>query len=138
MLSKISNNHHRNLNFIEKIEKIIQHYKNQIHKYFSNFDIFVIFKSNKRIILFLIEQKIISIDKQIAPEILTEKYDKYKYRQYFYPEIKPFLKSTEIDEINFEDFSEDFGPKRKIGQTDSYLAKLIREDNIDDFIIYVN
>lgn len=55
LLLKISNNHYRSTNFFSKIEKIILFFKDEIKNNFTNRDIFDIFKSNKRILLFLIE-----------------------------------------------------------------------------------
>ena len=62
LISKIGNNHYRFPNFFSKIEKILLIFKEDIKKHFSNSEIFNIFKSNKRILLFLIEQQIIVID----------------------------------------------------------------------------
>ena len=36
---------------------IIVHYQKEIRKYFSNYEIFNIFKSNKKILLILIQEK---------------------------------------------------------------------------------
>ena len=61
-------------------------------RYFSYSEIFNIFKSNKRILLFLIEQQIIVIDQYIVIRITTtEKFIESKYPQYFQPEIQPFI-----------------------------------------------
>ena len=59
MIAKISKNHHRYPNLISKIEQILTFYKDDITKKFTNFDIFNIFKSNKRILLFLLNEKMI-------------------------------------------------------------------------------
>ncbi|KAK8853809.1 hypothetical protein M9Y10_016352 [Tritrichomonas musculus] len=92
LISKIMNNHHRFPNFFSKIERILQFFKEDIKKYFSNSEIFNIFKSNKRIHLFLIEQQIIVFDEYIVKKIVkTDKYIKAKYPQYFQPGIQPFI-----------------------------------------------
>ena len=54
ILSKISNSHYRSSNFISKIEKILQLFKESLSKNFTNSEIFNIFKNNKRILLFRI------------------------------------------------------------------------------------
>ena len=87
LLTKISNNHHRGPSFFDKIEKIIIIFKDDIKSFFSNSEIFNIFRSNKKILLFLIEEKILIFDEYIAKKITTEKYVKKCYPQYFLPEI---------------------------------------------------
>ena len=57
LISKIWNNHHRFPNFFSKMERIFLFFEKDIKKYFSNLEIINIFKSNKRILLFLIEQQ---------------------------------------------------------------------------------
>ena len=65
LISKISDNHHRSLNFIDKIEQIIKYYVNEIKTNFSNYNIFNTFKKNKRLLLFLFNEKIIKPDQSI-------------------------------------------------------------------------
>ena len=153
LLLKISNNYHRQSFFFEKIEKILVFFQNDIKQYFTNFEIFNIFKSNKRILLFLFEQSIIKMDKQIVKRLITDKYIKYKYPQYFSPEIRPFINekwflqyvknNTVIspeqffDEIR-KDLPENFYENRKKGEKDSYICELIRNDSVEEFIICLN
>ena len=54
LILKIANNHHHTTDFFDKIEKILHIFKNEIPSYLSNLEIFTIFKTNKRILLFLI------------------------------------------------------------------------------------
>ena len=62
-------------------------------------DIFNIFKGNKRLLLFLHEEQIIKIDRQIAQIIFTKyNYQLKQYPQYFAPEIKPFINERWIPE----------------------------------------
>ena len=82
LLIKIVNNHHRIDSFINKIERILSLFKEDIKKNFSNFELFHIFKSNKRILLFLFEEKIMIFDESIAKRIIKGKYLDYKYPQY--------------------------------------------------------
>ena len=137
LISKISNNHYRNENFFSKIEKIILNFKKDIDHFFTYFDIFQIFIKNKRILLFLIESKIIEINQSIVNAMLEKKYYKMKYPQYFYPEIKSFINKELIEHIQFE-IPENFDEKRKIGENDYYLCELIRKDKIEEFITYIN
>ena len=133
LLCSISNNHYRHTYFFNKIEKILHFFQKDIKKYFSNFEIFNIFKSNKRILLFLIERKIIYIDNNIYYQISNYKYSEAEYLQYFSNEINKFLAKTESNDI-----TENFEEKRKIGENDDYVCTLIRKDMVEEFIYYVN
>lgn len=74
----------------------------------------------------------------------SEKYVKNKYPQYFAPEMKFFMNrnwfnncNESVEEIN-KNLSEDFYKLRKIGENESYICELIRDDNCEDFIALVN
>ena len=150
LILQIGNNHYRNTNFFDKIERILQNYIIDIKKYFSNYQIFNIFKSNKRILLFLIEQQIIKFDESIAKKITTtDKYIKFCYPQYFQPEIQPFInkkwfpkynplfyENNWIEEIEKE-LPENFYEKRKKGENDSQICELIRNCMITKFIAFI-
>ena len=114
---------------------------------FSNYEIFLIFKSNKRILLFLIEEGILTVDKIIASKIQENDFEYANYRHYFYPEIKPFIEKSKDnnDEVNWEDiekvvgeYGEKFEEKRKNGENDNYICELIRNDSIVEFIVHIN
>lgn len=150
LLTKISNNHHRGSNFFIKIDRILQNFQDDMKKYYSNSEIFNIFKSNKRILLFLIEQRILIIDEYFVKTITNGKYINAKYPQYFSPEIKPFLnekwfpksdpdynQNKWIEEINKE-LPDNFYENRKIGENDRFICKLIQKDSVEEFITYVN
>ena len=47
LIVKVSNNHYRTYNFFNKIEKIIISFKKEMQSYFTNNEIFNLFKSNK-------------------------------------------------------------------------------------------
>lgn len=91
---KISNNHHRGPNFFSKIEAILKYFQDQIKIFFSNSEIFNIFKSNKRILLFFITEKIMTVDQYIVEKINSYKYKNQKYPEYFAPEINQFKKKN--------------------------------------------
>ena len=55
LISTICENHNRSPHFFIKMERILQLFKADIKKYYSNSEIFKIFSNNKRILLFLIE-----------------------------------------------------------------------------------
>ena len=63
LISNISENHHRGPNFFRKIDQILKSYQKEINENFSNFSVFNIFKKNKRIILFLLKEKILIPEK---------------------------------------------------------------------------
>ena len=134
LITKISNNHHRFPYFFEKIQKILLDLKDSIIKNYTNYEIFHIFKSNKRLLLFLIEEKILKIDEKIVAFIsnkpsfknmtfknlsfepdkieIDNKYKDYNYFEYFAPEIKPFLQDLEVN------IPENFDELRKLGENE--------------------
>ena len=65
LILKLSNNHQRNPYFFNKIEHILLYFKDDIKQTFSNYEIFNLFKNNKRILIFLFEEKIIIPDEYI-------------------------------------------------------------------------
>ena len=136
LITSISNNCNRIPNFLNKIEQILKYFKNNIKQSFSNYKIFNIFKRNKRILLFLFEEKIIFSEQSIIKILTSQKYQKMNYNTYFSVEIESFLNEKDKNEI--ENKSNDFQQKRKTGENDNYICQLIRNDLIDEFISYVN
>ena len=153
MISIVSNNHHRTPHFIEKIEKILQYFESSIKQSFTNSELFNIFKNNKRILLYLFQKQIITIDKNIY-YIIKAKQDKAltKYQHYFINEIEQIIEREqeyignlycyfsieyiikEINKIcpNISIKSELFESLKKKGENDSYLCSLIRNDSIEE------
>ena len=125
VILSISNNYHRVPDFISNICKIIILMKSDIKNVFSNDDIFHIFEKNKRIMLFILEEKILLIDENVISNI---KKSEYGYQEYFQPEICPNLTSI----------TNEFNEKRHAGENDDYICKLIQNDFIDEFVTYVN
>ena len=147
LINSIADNHQRVPNFISKIERVLRHFKQDLQKYFSNSEIFDIFKDNKRILLFLLEEKMMIIDEYIFSIITT--YVRKNYCEYFQPEIKPFLTKENIEKygsrnnsLKDEKFIErmnkevesNFYEKRREGLNDDYLCELIRNNKIQEFI----
>lgn len=138
LISDVSNNHHRERSFFIKIEKILNFIKDDIKNHFTNKQVFHIFKHNKRVLLYLIKEEIITIDNYIYSKISSTKYNKIEneYLIYFYPEIKHLIKhSIGIDN---DDITDDFEKNRLIGENNNYICHLIRNDLIKEFIIFVN
>ena len=135
LISKIAKNHHRDTDFFKKTEKILLHLENVIKQTFSISEIFKIFKSNKLIILSLIKSKIIALDEEIVKLILEEKNN---YCHFFFPEIKSLMGEEKVKQIESEISNIDnFEEKRQIGENDSVICSLIRNDSLDDFISHV-
>ena len=144
LISAISENHCRCKDFFCKIERIIQYLKDSITKNFTNFEIFKIFKGSFIIILFFIEEKMLIIDESVYSLITCDIKMKEKYQKFFQPEIEQFLteksknsKSKSSQKESTEELPEDFYEKRKLGENDDYICQLIREDKIEEFIIFV-
>ena len=122
LISQVSSSHYRNNDFISKIERILLIFKDEMKNRFVNSVLFYFFKNNKRILLFLIKEEIMTIDEYIFSEMMKEKYKSMKYPHYFLPEIKPFIlintKKSQYDDLlrfesTFSDNLDDFQEKRK-------------------------
>ncbi|KAK8891517.1 hypothetical protein M9Y10_028729 [Tritrichomonas musculus] len=139
LIAEIANNHYRSSNFFEKLGKIILFFKEEIKQSFSNKQIFNFFKSNKRLLLFLLEEKLMIIDDYVFNEITYGNFSSMYYPQYFYYEIKDFLsQKNEGEKGKKSDHDENFDIKRHIGENHHEICKLIQKDSIEDFIVYVN
>lgn len=138
----ISNYHHRTQGFFRKIDEILKYFKENIEQNFSNFERFQIFYPNKEILLLLINENIIKIDQSIVDEILKDQ----KYCHFFMKEIQEFINKDKFNEIVNEnetlskEFSniEIYNKKRLIGENDSTISSIIRDDLIDDFVSYTD
>ncbi|KAK8840889.1 hypothetical protein M9Y10_027720 [Tritrichomonas musculus] len=153
LINNIGSNHRRSSNFTNKIDQILHHFKKEIQNFFSNSEIFEVFKDNKRILLFLIEEKMMIIDEYVVSRMTSDEYVRKNYDEYFAPEIKPFLtkefiqkfrsensnlrKEEFIDKIKKE-VPEEFYIKRKEGENENYLCELIRTNQVKEFGVYVN
>ena len=149
LINSIVNNHYRSRNFISKVERVLRQFKQGLQKYFSNSEIFNIFKDNKRILLFLLEEKMMIIDEHIFSIITSSEYVRKNYCEYFQPEIKRFvtkeniekygsenesLKDNKFIEVMNKEIETNFYEKRREGLNDDYLCELIRNNEIQEFI----
>lgn len=146
ILINIINNCHRYPDFFGKIIKIVQLLTKDMQQHYSNEEIFKFFSFNKRILLSLIENKVILLDKRII-YILTNSKDMFGclYRRYFPKEMEPFLTiyvknalKFELKNRGFNSIGKDFEEKRLKGENESYICTLIREDSAEEFISYAN
>ena len=132
LISKVFDNHHRDSNYFEKLEKIIIFLKDDIKQTLSNNEIFNLFKTNKLILLILFKHQIIQIDQSIVIYF----YDYKNYSSFFIPEIKKFIKpTTTSDDTTLYSKLEE---QRKIGENNSHICQLIRNDLAEEFIAFVN
>lgn len=145
MISKIAKNHFRNPQFLQKISQILLYLKEDIHQNYTNFEIFRLFQNNKPILLFLLQQQILIPDQHISRVFNTDKYVKRNYPIYFFKEFQSFYTNKRQKQIGSElksreDYQNDekFEQNRLKGENESYLCSLIRDDMVEDFIIYQN
>ena len=143
LLTKIANNHYRNSHFFEKIERILKIFEEQLNN-LSKHDIFNIFKNNKRILLFLFEQKILVPEKYMLKTITKHKYMTKYYPHYFYIEFRSLFQDQLRRKVyeSFKKLTNDkvdrFKENRMNGENESYICYLIRNDMIGQFITYVD
>lgn len=136
LLVKISTNHYRSIHFFDKIWQILQHFKEEIKQTFSNYEIFNIFKGNKRILLYLTEENILTINEPIAVILTNDRYQELNYHRYFFPEIRPFLNEETIQK-NLNELPENIDQKRKTDEEDNFIREVIRKDLIYEFLVYI-
>lgn len=91
LISNISKNTHRSLDFFQKIERVLTIFLEDIKNYFTNYEIFNTFRGSKRILLFLIKQNIMIPDKTISNIIIKSKYMFKYYPHYFILNSNHFL-----------------------------------------------
>lgn len=130
MLSKISNHHCRENHLFEKIEKIYKIFENDIKEKFTNYEIFKISKGNKKLLQFLFDENILTIDEMIENDLIKTKKKLSDFFIFLFPE-----KSLKLGLI--QELDDDFHSKRKIGENDDLICELIRQDSIEQFIIYI-
>lgn len=136
LISILLKYHHRHQNFFEKFEIIIKFLEKDIKRTFTNFEFFLMMKSNKRFLLFLFKTEIIKIDQNIVNFFIGSNKN---YCHYFYPEVKEFLDQKLRIKIEEEiSYIKNFDDQRKTGENETYLCNLIRNDLIDEFVSYVN
>ncbi|KAK8843672.1 hypothetical protein M9Y10_024735 [Tritrichomonas musculus] len=144
LISKISDNHHRLPDFIDKLNQIIQNLLKEIRPPITDFEIYKIFKYNKRVLLLLLEQEFIRPDNIIISDIMKMKdRNNFPYSRYLYSGIKSFINENESRAIESEikqKYDQDlniFEEKCRIGENDSYICSLIRQGLTEEFISYV-
>lgn len=132
-------NHSRSNDLLNKFEKIIRYLKENIKKNFTNSELYELTKINNLILLYFIQEKIIHIDSNII-----DSFRRNECLYYFYPEIKDKIDADELEQIekiiqiSDPKIFNNFENNRKRGENESYLCSLIRNDSVEEFIIYMN
>lgn len=127
LLMKVSKNHRRLSDHFTLVENIINSFKEDIQKYYSNSEIFTMFKGNRRILLYLLKTKMLKID-----DFVYKKMQADKYTNFFSPELKSYIEKDSTEAI-----PEIFENKRTLGQNDWDLCEIIRNDSVDEFKAYI-
>ena len=112
LLVAISNNHHRFPNFFNKIFQILRMVKDDINNKFSNIEILNIFESSKRVLLFLLDEKIAKVDQYFLKSLQTKEYIDNKFYNYFFVEFGENKAFTSKSKEEIERLKEE----RKIGE----------------------
>lgn len=133
LISNISNNHRRTDNIQRRIEKILLSYKKDIKQNLSNSYLYHIFHTNKLLLIFLFEEKIIDLDSNIIFQLNNFPNENANYPSYFLPET---LKSSSPNQQT-NDFPDNFLYNRKKGENHNYICELIRNDLVSEFVAYV-
>ena len=150
LIVSIANNYHLNGDFFKKIEQIIEYHKDKIKQILSNTEIFDSIKSNKKILLYFLQNEILTLNKSICDEIISKNDGNGSpYCYFFIKEIRKsfgsFIEEERIkaieDELqrkNIDILDENFDKKILAGENDSYICSLIRNDSIKEFVSYIN
>ena len=140
LIVDINENHHRSEHFHSKIEQILEICLETIKCTFTNSEIFHFFKDSKKILQFLFRVKILELDEDIYQYLKERR----QLLLFFHPEIKEFIGEEKMNEID-KDFSlenstifDNFEEKRFEGENEAYICSLIRHDEVEEFVAYVN
>ena len=142
LLLVLTEHHHRQQNFLDKIEQIISNFSNNIKQNFSFHEIMDIFYNCKQILLILIKNKTIDLNEDFIKVIFREEEPiGTQYTHFLYNELTKCDSDliAEIDlQTNGTDILINYDENRQKGENESYICSLIRNDSIVEFISYVN
>ena len=105
-----------------------------------NNSIYKLFESNRRILYYLLQRNIMSIDESIINQLNIQ--NQWRNFLYFSPQIRPFFNEQHRREIEGEllqindNISTHFDELCLMGENDSYISDLIRRDSVEEFITY--
>lgn len=141
LISEISANYNRSRPSFDKMEPFLKEYLQDIKNRFQNFDIFNIFKNNKHILHLLFKEKILIPCKSIFNVITNAYYTSLLYPQFFSPEFNSFYTDEFVEQFDKKEqfkYSNQLSSliidekKRVIGENDSKICQIIRNDDIDE------
>ena len=112
----VSNPHHRQLGFFDKIERILIKYQDFIKQNNTNNEIYELFESNKRLLYFLIKEKILILDEEIIQLIKS----------------KPELNGTRFSDFFLNDIDIDYHDNEILEYYSNHLDEL--EKTIHTFV----
>ncbi|KAK8867115.1 hypothetical protein M9Y10_010087 [Tritrichomonas musculus] len=140
IISHIAAYHYRTKGFFDKIGEILLLLKDEITSFYTQFEIYDIFEKCSPILVFLYENKFIEPNSESFERLFRLDGDSYKY---FIPQFKSFFDHLELEKVKKEYSQMDidlelFKSKQKIGENDSYICQLIRDDSVEEFIAFVN
>lgn len=142
LIGQIEMNYRRSPDFNEKIQKIISIFESEIKNLYTNIELFHIFEKNKRIFLYLIQKKLVTVDQKIVTVFTRPKFHRKFYFHYFYPEIKNFISDEKLKneiEKSVSKYSCDLFEKlRQNGENEEEICRIIRNDSISDFTSHVS
>ena len=153
-ISKIADNHFRTSDFFEKLEKVFHYLIKEKPAPISNY-IKKCKEFNKRALLLLLQKGFLKPDSQFLEvyinsiESFTGTFSKKKVNDiqrifYLYPGMKQYIDENNQKMIEnkilstFDEEISSFEKKCQIGENDSYICSLIRNDLVDEFISYIN
>lgn len=92
IIRSIGENHHRDQHFNERLNQLLDHYKNQIKQTFTSLEIYHIFEDNKKIVLFFIKNGALTISDDIYKEMENKiEINGNRYWRFFIPELENFF-----------------------------------------------
>lgn len=117
IITNICENHHRDQHFNERMNQLLNYFKDQNKASLDRYrNISIFWKHQKRLFTFLLQNGAITI----SYEIYSEMINKVKKSEFFFF----FFCSYEM--------------KCQEGENDSCICSLIRQDSVEEFIEYVN
>ncbi|KAK8867101.1 hypothetical protein M9Y10_010071 [Tritrichomonas musculus] len=145
VISQITENYCRKPDFLAKVTKFLLEMGEAITRTFKNTEIFKIFQNSPRILLFLVKNKIISINKSVINLIFKKDPNQFiNYSHFLYNEIQFSIEpekrekiEKELLNINPEIFN-DFDKNCQLGENESRICSMIRDDSVEEFVAYVN
>ena len=138
LIVNIANNHHRKPLFYEKIDKILQFFLPKIRQFYTKEEIFNIFSSNNRLLLFFFKQNVIDFDND---NIIISKINHIKIflnLTYFYKLEGNLLQKEKNSLFEIEKNDEHFNEYCLKGENSNQICQLIQNDSLDEFIHFIN